>query len=126
MSDPRSVDEDGRYGQSEGLERSGLEGSGSDVERGDRASRDPDGDEIEEDLEDTPRNPFDNPYFLPVLLLGLSLWFGYDGWFNADEHMQKYRLFNQIGFAVLVLGGIWSLVRARRDTRDTSEREPAD
>jgi hypothetical protein len=123
MSDPRSVDQDERF---EDERFDGLEGSGSGVEGGDRASREPDDDESDEELEDAPRNPFDNPYFLPVLLLGLSLWFGYDGWFNADEHMQKYRLFNQIGFAVLVLGGIWSLVRARRETRGAREREPAD
>jgi hypothetical protein len=71
----------------------------------------------EEYEEDEPRNPFDNPYFLPVLLLGLSIWFGYDGWFNADAHMQKWRGFNQIGFAVLVVLGIWFLVRARKETR---------
>jgi hypothetical protein len=70
-----------------------------------------------EEVEEAPRNPFDNPYFLPVLLLGLSVWFGYDGWFNADEHMQKYKWFNQGGFLLLVALGVWFLVRARRERR---------
>lgn len=83
-----------------------LEASGSDAEAA-----------ADDEIDDAPRNPFDNPYFLPVLLLGLSVWFGYDGWLNSDEHMQQYRLFNQIGFGLLVLGGLWTLVRARRETR---------
>jgi hypothetical protein len=74
--------------------------------------------EAEEELDDAPRNPFDNPWFLPVLLLGLSLWFGYDGWLNADEHMQKYQLFNRVGFGLLVAGGLWFLWRARKERRE--------
>ena len=83
---------------------------------------DPERDEIrenagEEEQDDAPRNPFDNPLFLPILLLGLSLWFGYDGWLNRDEHMLKPSTlwFNRIGFVLLVAGGLWSLRRARKE-----------
>jgi hypothetical protein len=79
--------------------------------------------ESDEEIEEAPRNPFDNPYFLPVLLLGLSLWFGYDGWINTDAHMQEHRWFNQLGFAVLVTLGVWFLVRARREKRDEAPSE---
>jgi hypothetical protein len=34
--------------------------------------------------EDDAGSPFDHPAFLPVLLWGLALWFGYDGWFNEN------------------------------------------
>jgi hypothetical protein len=78
-----------------------------------------------DDEEDAPRNPFDNPHFLPVLLLGLSIWFGYDGWINQDEHMLKPSTlwFNRIGFAVLVAGGLWTLRRARREGREKAKIE---
>jgi hypothetical protein len=70
-----------------------------------------------EEQEDAPRNPFDNPLFLPVLLLALALWFGYDGWINQDAHMLEHRTFNQVGFAILVIGVVWSAYRARQEMR---------
>ena len=93
----------------------------------------PDGDEpreraveeaVEEERDDGPRNPFDNPFFLPILLLGLSLWFGYDGWLNRDEHMLKPSTlwFNRVGFVLLVAGGLWSLRRARKE-REAAKSE---
>jgi len=56
--------------------------------------------------------PFDHPLFLPIILLGLSVWFGYDGWINTDEHMAEHRTFNQIGFVALVLAGSWYSYKA--------------
>jgi hypothetical protein len=82
--------------------------------------------EHDEEVEDAPRNPFDNPYFLPVLLLGLSIWFGYDGWLNTDEHMQEHRWFNQGGFVLLVALGGWFLWKARRESAARAENPPQD
>jgi hypothetical protein len=79
----------------------------------------------EDEQDDGPRNPFDNPFFLPVLLLGLSVWFGYDGWLNRDEHMLKPSTlwFNRIGFGLLVASGLWTLRRARRERREAAKHE---
>jgi hypothetical protein len=46
-----------------------------------------------------PATPFDNPWFLPVVLLGLALWFGWDGWFNQEMEWIK---FNRYGFVFLL------------------------
>jgi len=73
------------------------------------------------ELEEAPRNPFDNPLFLPVLLFGLALWFGYDGWINQDPKMREHLAFNRYGFAVLVLGFIWTAIRARAELRAAAE-----
>lgn len=55
----------------------------------------------EDDDEDEASSPFDHPAFLPVLLFGMALWFGYDGWFS--ETIESVR-FNRYGFFFL-LGG---------------------
>jgi hypothetical protein len=58
--------------------------------------------------------PFDHPFFLPVLLIGLALWFGYDGWFNPDiESIQ----FNRYGFGVLGVAAVYFTIQAVRETR---------
>ena len=41
-----------------------------------------------------PRTPFDSPYFLPVLLWGFTLYFGYDAWISNHE----WQKFNRFGF----------------------------
>ena len=46
------------------------------------------------------KTPFDHPWFLPVALYAAALWFGYDGWLNADFD-QKWLGFNRYGFVVL-------------------------
>ncbi len=43
--------------------------------------------------------PFDHPAFLPVILVAVALWFGYDGWFN--EEIESVR-FNRYGFGFLL------------------------
>ncbi len=63
--------------------------------------------------------PFDGPYFIPVLLLGMCVWFAYDGWFNPERldpeaSLSKYVAFNQYGDVILgVLGSLLG-VRAWR------------
>jgi hypothetical protein len=70
----------------------------------DRTQADEADDELEE-AEEEPRNPFDNPYFLPVLLAGFALWCGWDG-FISDKFLDRPNTlwFNRIAF--LLLGSI--------------------
>lgn len=58
--------------------------------------------------------PFDKPYFMPVLLFILALWFGYDGWFN--EEIESI-LFNRVVFALLVLLTAYTTYQDVRDNR---------
>lgn len=65
--------------------------------------------------------PFDHPLFLPVLLVGLALWFGYDGFINTDPDMLEHRTFNRVGFGVLVLAFLrWGIrgIREWKEERD--------
>ena len=71
----------------------------------------------EEFEEEGPRNPFDNPYFLPAVLFGFALWFGWDGWFNPA--MAEHLLFNRVGFGVLLVLAAVSFLRARKEVRAT-------
>jgi hypothetical protein len=51
--------------------------------------------------------PFEaRQYLLTLVLLGLGAWCLRDGWFNHDETMQKYRLFNRIGSVVFLAWGL--------------------
>jgi hypothetical protein len=71
------------------------------------------GDEVEE-LEDEPSNPFDNPYFLPVLLAGFALWCGWDG-FVSDKFLERPGTlwFNRVMFVLLGAGAAWLFHKAR-------------
>lgn len=53
----------------------------------------------DEEEEEDVGSPFDHPAFLPVLLLALATWFGFDGWFS--ETIESVR-FNRYGFFFLV------------------------
>jgi len=72
-----------------------------------------------------PPTPFDHPLFLPIILLGLSVWFGYDGWLNNDEHMQDHLTFNRVGFGVLVVAGAWYSYKAWREIKAKREQASA-
>ena len=58
--------------------------------------------------------PFEKPFFMPVLLFLLTLWFGYDGWFN--EEIESI-MFNRVVFGLLVVLAIWTTYQDVRDTR---------
>lgn len=77
-----------------------------------------------DDEDDEASSPFDHPAFLPVLLWGLALWFGYDGWINQDPEMMEHQTFNQVGFAVLVALGLYFTVQSVREMR--SPRDDGD
>jgi hypothetical protein len=64
--------------------------------------------------------PFDNPWLLPILLIGFALWFSYDGWLNPNI---KSVLFNRIGAAILALAAFWSTRGALRESRLRRENE---
>jgi hypothetical protein len=71
--------------------------------------------ESADDDEDGPAStPFDNPFFLPVLLWVFAAWFGYDGWFNED---MEWIRFNRWGFAVSALLATYYTVRGIRERR---------
>lgn len=74
--------------------------------------------EVEEYEDEQPRNPFDNPWFLPLMLIAFALWCGYDG-FVSDKFADRPGTlwFNRIAFGVLGALGAWLGVRARRETR---------
>jgi hypothetical protein len=75
----------------------------------------------DEDDEVAP-TPFDNPFFLPVILWGFAVWFVYDGWFNPEMEWIK---FNRGGAAVtIVLGAYytWRAIRERRAEREQAAR----
>jgi len=67
--------------------------------------------------------PFEKPFFMPVLLFALALWFGYDGWFNEEMEWIK---FNRIVFCVLMVLVAWTTyqdvrhVRRAKESRDDS------
>jgi hypothetical protein len=82
------------------------------------SDRGPDEEEIPEGPAPT---PFDHPLFLPVLLCGLMLWFGYDGWLNTDPEMMEHRTFNRVGFAFLSAGTIYFGLKGYREWREDQE-----
>lgn len=60
--------------------------------------------------------PFDNPFFLPILLWAFALWFAWDIATDAEAY-RKYPLFNQVGAGVCALGALyftWSAIKERR------------
>ncbi|HEY5656292.1 MAG TPA: hypothetical protein VIY27_00740 [Myxococcota bacterium] len=54
--------------------------------------------ELQQEEEDA-SSPFDHPAFLPVILVAVALWFGYDGWFNTEIESVR---FNRYGFGFLI------------------------
>ena len=61
--------------------------------------------EKSEESSDRATTPFDKPFFMPVLLVLLAAWFGYDGWFNPEI---ESILFNRVVFGLLVLLAIYT------------------
>ena len=62
--------------------------------------------------------PFEKPFFMPVLLFLLALWFGYDGWFN--EEIESI-MFNRVVFGLLVVLLIYTTYQDVREVRKSKE-----
>lgn len=74
------------------------------------------------DGEQPPRTPFDNPFFLPVMLWIFTLWFGWDAWIVP---MEEHLAFNRYSFPIVLVLAIWTSIRAVRERRQEREREAA-
>lgn len=59
----------------------------------------PSGEPEPQEEEENASSPFDHPAFLPVILVAVALWFGFDGWFNPEIESVR---FNRYGFGFLV------------------------
>ena len=83
---------------------------------------DPGDDEREQPV----RTPFDNPFFLPVLLWIFAVWFGYDAFFNVDEHEHMTLWFNRIGFPIVLILAVYFTIKGLREKRAEAEHDSAD
>jgi hypothetical protein len=81
----------------------------------DRMSED---EERPEDSQDTISTPFEKPFFMPVLLVLLACWFGYDGWFNDEI---ESILFNRVVFGGLVVLAIYTTWQDVRFSKKKSQ-----
>jgi hypothetical protein len=77
----------------------------------------------EEDGEGRPAStPFDNPFFLPVLLWAFAAWCAWDIVTNAPAYQENPK-FNEYGLlvtGVLALYFTWSAVKEKRAEREKS------
>ncbi len=74
--------------------------------------------ENSDESKDGVTTPFEKPFFMPVLLVLLAVWFGYDGWFNPEI---ESILFNRVVFGLLVLLAIyttWQDVQSGKKSQD--------
>ena len=76
-----------------------------------------------EDEEGPASTPFDNPFFLPVLLWVFAAWFFYDGWFNPE---MEWIQFNRYGFGVSAALASWYTLRGLRERREDQARRLED
>jgi hypothetical protein len=76
-----------------------------------------------EQAEEQAPTPFDHPLFLPVLLSGLTLWFGYDGWINQDPDMLEHLTFNRVGAGVLFAGAVYYGIGGYREWKEDQEKQ---
>jgi hypothetical protein len=77
----------------------------------------------DEHREDGPAStPFDNPFFLPVLLWAFAAWFGYDIITNAQAYQDnpKFNEYGLLAMGVLATYFTWSAIKERRAEREDS------
>ena len=90
------------------------------------------GEELEEEEEEYAPTPFDNPFFLPVILLAFALWLGYDGFINQGFIQERIGTdeewhigFNRWGAGIAAVFGAWFLFKAIKERRAESEDSSA-
>ena len=69
--------------------------------------------------EEPPRTPFDNPFFLPVMLWLFTAWFGWDAWIVP---MEEHLAFNRYGFFVVLALALWFTRKGLREHREDQAR----
>ena len=69
--------------------------------------------------------PFDNPFFLPVILIGFAIWFIYDGWFNPDMEWIKFNRTGAVVTSILGAYYTWRAVQERRQGAAPSDSPEA-
>jgi hypothetical protein len=72
-----------------------------------------DADDVEDEDEEV-ASPFDHPAFLPVILLAMALWFGYDGWFSdtiESVNFNRYGFFFLAGAALYFVAADYTQLR---------------
>ena len=74
-------------------------------------SDEPRNDEHDDAEDEIAPTPFDGPWFLPLILVALTVWFTYDGWFSTDPDLQADLLFNRVGAVVWAIGAECSCSR---------------
>jgi hypothetical protein len=68
--------------------------------------------------------PTPGPYLFTLILLGVGLWFAYDGWLNPDI---ESKLFNRILAPVFLVAALWDgLSTRRRLARRAESAAPSD
>jgi hypothetical protein len=68
------------------------------------------------------KTPFDNPWFLPVMLWLFTAWFGWDAWVVP---MEEHLAFNRYGFFVVLALAIWFSWKAVKEQREESDSDSA-
>ena len=109
MSDEKDL-ESGHRIEAGGMDREAATGEGST----DRPQR-----------RGPPPNPLYHPLFLPVLLIGFLLWFGYDGFLTSDPEMLEHRDFNRIMFYIMLPICLWMVPRGIREFREDQAKAAA-
>jgi hypothetical protein len=66
------------------------------------------------EAEEVAPTPFDNPFFLPVVLIGFAIWFIYDGWFNPEMEWIRFNRGGALVTSVLAAYYTWRAVQERR------------
>ncbi len=80
-----------------------------------------DAEQTPEEVEEQAPTPFDHPLFLPILLSGLTIWFGYDGWLTTDPDMLEHSTFNRVIFVPLLLGAIYTGISGYKEWKEDQE-----
>ena len=57
------------------------------------------------------KSPTPGPYLFTLILLGVGLWFAYDGWLNPDIESV---IFNRVLAPVLLGAAVWDGLSTRR------------
>jgi len=75
-----------------------------------------------EDGEEREKTPFDNPFFLPVMLWLFTAWFGWDAWIVP---MEEHLAFNRYGFFAALAAALYTTWRALKERREEAEGGPS-